>query len=514
MNPVTGGQGISLGRGWGFLPAALVVLACGGEDGPTGVDDDPEPPPASSVWVEPVRSTVPAGEAVQLVAFVKEPGATDEPLPDAVTWSSSNDGVATVGANGVVTAVGAGTATVTGATSDGGSASADITVGDGRPVWTQIEAEGDHRCGITTDGEAYCWGDGSLGKLGNGSLDRRATPTPVAGGHTFASISVGPFHVCGVTESGDALCWGEGEDGQLGNGTLSRSPTPSAVSGGLEFASVTAASDYTCALSTQGEAFCWGTGADGRLGNGSTDDTTTPTAVLGDLTFQKLDAGGNVTCGITDTGQAYCWGLGLFAQVGDGRRGNTGTGTCPTQRNCRSEPYRVATSELFSDIASNFSYTCAVALAGVQHCWGGSSAELAATYNSWDDVVAHGFLGFTVLSPTPVSPEPLFTELESSGGVFCGLDAAGAAHCWGGIAMLDGSAPGSLGDGTKVSSLVPVPVSGGHTFTHISVGSLVGNLGGYGCGVTPEGRALCWGGSWLSDGTIGTFLTPVQVADP
>jgi len=65
------------------------------------------------------------GDALQLSATVAPANTTNR----NVTWTSSNRDVATVNASGVVTAVGAGTATITARTADGNrTASVQVTV--------------------------------------------------------------------------------------------------------------------------------------------------------------------------------------------------------------------------------------------------------------------------------------------------------------------------------------------------------------------------------------------------
>ncbi|HUF12443.1 MAG TPA: hypothetical protein VMN78_05020, partial [Longimicrobiales bacterium] len=48
----------------------------------------------------------------------------------------------------------------------------------------------------------------------------------------------------------------------------------------------------------------------------------------------------------------------------------------------------------------------------------------------------------------------------------CGVTAGGQAYCWG------GNADGTLGNGTTDPSNVPVPVTGGLTFTSVDHGGL------------------------------------------
>ncbi len=80
---------------------------------------------AGNISIEPMTATLMAlGETVQLAATVLD--QNDQPVADAVvTWSSSDETVATVSADGLVTGVGNGTATIT---ARSGSAFAEIEV--------------------------------------------------------------------------------------------------------------------------------------------------------------------------------------------------------------------------------------------------------------------------------------------------------------------------------------------------------------------------------------------------
>lgn len=81
--------------------------------------------PVSSVAVSPTTASLYAGNTQQFSATISPANATNK----NVTWSSSNTAVATVNSSGLVTAVAAGSATITAATQDGNkTASAAITV--------------------------------------------------------------------------------------------------------------------------------------------------------------------------------------------------------------------------------------------------------------------------------------------------------------------------------------------------------------------------------------------------
>lgn len=198
-----------------------------------------------------------------------------------------------------------------------------------------VSAGSSHTCAISTSAEAYCWGAGGFGALGNGSKDMMTAPSLVAGGFTFGSVSSGGWHACGITTSGETYCWGSNESGQLGteaateicdrregtsNVRLSEpcATRPVRFSGGLTLAHVSAGGRHTCGITTDGEAYCWGNNEFGQLGNGSTSNSVAPVPISGGLRFESVSAGWEYTCGVTDDGIAYCWGDNGHGQLGDG----------------------------------------------------------------------------------------------------------------------------------------------------------------------------------------------------
>lgn len=86
---------------------------------------DPQPVVVTGVTVMPATATVNVGATTSLSAVVLPANASNKNL----TWTSSNADIATVSANGVVTGVAAGNATITVRTADGGrTATSTITV--------------------------------------------------------------------------------------------------------------------------------------------------------------------------------------------------------------------------------------------------------------------------------------------------------------------------------------------------------------------------------------------------
>jgi len=176
-------------------------------------------------------------------------------------------------------------------------------------------------CGITQDSVAYCWGNLASDTAGPIS----DVPVRVAGRLSFREVSVGSAYVCGLTTDSLAYCWGYEGEGGLGDGhplprTTSRryASTPSPVVGGLRFTTLSAGFRTTCALDTKGRAYCWGWNEDGQVGDGTTTNRTAPTPVSGEYVFREVHAGGGTSCGITVGGQTMCWGRGAKGELGNG----------------------------------------------------------------------------------------------------------------------------------------------------------------------------------------------------
>lgn len=111
----------------------------------------------TGVSVSPTTLSLEVGATQQLTATVLPEDATNQ----NVTWSSNKESVATVAAAGTVTAVAAGTATITVTTVDGGKTATCVvtvipagalkgkfTIGSGKQVYF---AKGNLRCNITTN---------------------------------------------------------------------------------------------------------------------------------------------------------------------------------------------------------------------------------------------------------------------------------------------------------------------------------------------------------------------------
>src|SRR5687768_4760972 len=101
--------------------AGVTLSACGDAEAPQEI---PGPSPVASVTVSPGVVPLSVGQTQQLTATIRDQ-AGNELVGRSVAWTTSAPAVATISAAAVVTAVGAGSATIT-ATSEGKSGSATV----------------------------------------------------------------------------------------------------------------------------------------------------------------------------------------------------------------------------------------------------------------------------------------------------------------------------------------------------------------------------------------------------
>jgi len=200
-----------------------------------------------------------------------------------------------------------------------------------------------HACGLTANGEAWCWGGEGL--TGDGSREKRTVPTRVAGGHRFRSLTAGLSVTCGVADDDAAWCWGLANDGQLGFGELVENKfIPVAVTGGHRFRQLAAGHHRVCGLDLTGLAWCWGTNFNGALGDTGRVSSASPVAVRGTRRYVAIASGDSHACTLDAAGQVWCWGQN---STGDGG-GALGDGTVED----RSFPVRVMIANPVSKLSS------------------------------------------------------------------------------------------------------------------------------------------------------------------
>ncbi len=275
-----------------------------------------------------------------------------------------------------------------------------------------IAAGNSFSCAVVGSGTVKCWGRGTSGELGNGQSVDSATPVDVSGISTAQSISARGSHACVRLGSpvGAVRCWGLGTSGQLGNGSLESSNIP-VIAGGFvndpineryPAARVTVGEAHSCAVLTIGTVKCWGNTNNGEIGASApycqvgeicdpkapNPSPTTVTSLSGVI---DIAAGGAHTCAVISGGTVRCWGRGSHGQLGN-------------NNNLHSNVI-VAVSGLTgaTNISSGDKFSCAALSNGTMKCWGnndvgqlGNGTGLASAV----PVVATGITNFVKSSIT------------------------------------------------------------------------------------------------------------------
>jgi len=297
----------------------------------------------------------------------------------------------------------------------------------------------------------------------------------------IATIDNGDMTVCAVGVDGKAWCWGQNNYGQLGTGDTVKAYAPRTTAEGHVFRkiSVSTGGAFACGITTAGAAYCWGSQEGGRLGDGTMAPVgsivSAPVPVSGGRTYVDIAAGGDHACAIAEGGAAYCWGHNERGQLGTGNA--TGSAV----------PAGVSGGLKFTSITTHQMVSCGIAADSTGYCWGnGSEGNLGVGSKSSSNV------------PAPIKGGLKFTSLQLGVWTACGVTTNGEGYCWG------GNGSGELGIGSKspTEALEPLKVAGGYTWKAITPGVSVT------CGVTAEGRGLCWGGNTWGERGDGPFPAP------
>jgi hypothetical protein len=186
-----------------------------------------------------------------------------------------------------------------------------------------------HGCGIKNTGEVHCWGENGNGQLGDGTTtDTDPTSSVQALGlANVEALALGKSHSCALA-AGDVWCWGLGSEGQLGNGSVSDEQTPTPVAGLSNVDAIYPS--FTHAGARVGDRlWMWGKNDHRQTADKAQSAVTLPTEYEALSGVVDAALGDAHTCALLDSGHLVCWGGHGFGALGNGVA-DMGETTTPT----------------------------------------------------------------------------------------------------------------------------------------------------------------------------------------
>ncbi|APR84767.1 BNR repeat domain protein [Minicystis rosea] len=151
----------------------------------------------------------------------------------------------------------------------------------GTTAWAAIAAGQTHTCAVSKTGTLSCWGLNTSGQIGLGNTTSPVlVPTQVGTDTDWARPIVGQGpSTCALKTNGDLYCWGAGSYGQLGQGSLAGSTSPKKVPSTGPWKAASFGNEHACGIGGDGLLLCWGASYGAQLGSGL-PIVSTPSPVL------------------------------------------------------------------------------------------------------------------------------------------------------------------------------------------------------------------------------------------
>ncbi len=332
------------------------------------------------------------------------------------------------------------------------------------------------------------WGSNSDGQLGDASNSSRNAPVAVTqsgvlAGKTIVAVSAGSSYSLALCADGTLAAWGSNQFGKLGDGSYTHRNVPvqviqSGVLVGKTVVAISADNYHNFALCADGTLAAWGYNDGGQLGDGSTTNRNEPVAVdqsgvLAGKTIISLAGGSYHSLALCADGTLAAWGSNQSSQLGNGSSSSSHVPVPVDQSGVLAGKTVVA-------ISAGSYHSFALCSDGTLAAWGfndrGQLGDNSTTDRSVPvDVTQSGVLaGKTVVA------------LSASRYNSYALCADGTLAAWG----WNGS--GALGNGSQVSSSIPVAVDqtgvlAGKTVVTIATGGSGGRT------LNSDGTLVSWG---------------------
>ena len=263
--------------------------------------------------------------------------------------------------------------------------------------WSQVAAGNLHSCGITTEGEVYCWGSsrvlpaiqipmGILARQADGEIpDPRFYKVVVGDAHTCVleheanvdtatgAVNMGNTEIRGdMVAAGSIVCWGDNSYGQTNvpgdPHPAHRAPLPSDPNAGL--------------------------GGEAVSPNGDIGDSDSDGAPESMYMYVDVTAGANHTCAVRTSGIVDCWGSKSHGQINVPMQLRLVRAQEPQQAVIGPDGMLTtlarARTGRFHSIEAGENYTCAINAEGGALCWGANIGANPSRAETLSDAGAGG----------------------------------------------------------------------------------------------------------------------------
>jgi alpha-tubulin suppressor-like RCC1 family protein len=376
--------------------------------------------------------------------------------------------------------------------------SGSILVDSGLPpvnVWSFIGTTTSTAAVLSSYGDLYSWGAGSVGLHGNNDTVNRSSPVQIAG--SWTKVVGGRFHRLALKSDGSLWSWGSNASGQLGHSTAIGAHRSSPVQiGTSSWTNIACNTNTSYAVRSDGTLWAWGSNFYSEQGTGDSVHRSSPVQVGTDTNWSGATFVNNGSLflpfsvsmsAIKNDGSLWQWGSSEYTELALQPEGAT-----------LDSPVQIGTSSWIS-VGSTFGVTAAIRADGALFTWG------------VDDIQRIDYVGDFVSRSSPLQIGTSSWTMVCGGsyiiGGFAIIRADGTVHTWGYDVV------GNLGTNEVLNAgrASPVQILSDRSFTFIS-----GSSANY-YAIATDNTVWAWGAGLLGrvgDNTIISRSSPVQVALP
>ena len=228
--------------------------------------------------------------------------------------------------------------------------------------WCSVSAGGVHAAAVKTDGTLWSWGQGSVGRLGDGTVTIKSSPVrEISSSTNWCTVSAGIGQSLAIKNNGTLWGWGDGGCGRLGTGSSADRCSPvQEFCSATNWCAISTGDDHSLAIKTDGTLWGWGQGTFGRLGNGTALNRCSPVREISSSTnWCAVSVNMNHSSAIKTDGTLWSMGCARCGKLGDG----TSVDKCsPVRERSSSTNWRA--------IAAGAQHSAAIKTDGTLWSWG------------------------------------------------------------------------------------------------------------------------------------------------